>query len=532
MLPTQTQQNPMQAVVIPQTSAGGASPEPSFSITNKKTGEHKTVTVTQAHQMGFDDKFINDKLTASSDLRKTIASPDPLSKTDQTRHDALQTALSSLDSAQQNLVQSGGAKGQILGSVALGPLGQVLDPKGAAYHATKIELATQLAKAITGGSRPSGQVIDQYLHSLPDANEDPRFVQDKLDKLYSELTNQAKSFKFQDLVDQYGNTNGSSSDSGQQGGTPPQGNQPPTLLNQAPGFLSKVLGIDDLKKLGNTVNNIPQIMQEGGKEIQQNGAFGKPQPALLKLLGQDPNASPIQNAYNSNGEVQAAAGAVAQPLMAASGIQRLLAGGVEKAGSALGGLLKGGDKSVLQEGMKAVTEGSEARNTAIKTAESAGKTVDGTNLVKGIQEWGQKAIKAGEDVKSVNKQVAQAVKNLDGKVLTPSEAKDLWDTASQGFKDSGKAGNTILSSFQRTLRDGLRSELDNVTGGEFGKGTAKISEGLNKNKILKSVADSTTKTELKSGLKSPLQKILGNPIVRTAGAVAGGGELIRLLQGK
>lgn len=126
-----------------------------------------------------------------------------LSTADQTRSDALQTAMSALDGAEQNLVSSGGAKGPLLGGLSTLPVvGSLLDPAGASYHTTKIELATQLAKAITGGSRPAQSVIDKYLHSLPDVNDTPQFAQAKLDKLRSELSTQAKSFGFSDLLNQ------------------------------------------------------------------------------------------------------------------------------------------------------------------------------------------------------------------------------------------------------------------------------------------------------------------------------------------
>ena len=127
-----------------------------------------------------------------------------MSASSQARHDALQTALSSLDAAETNLVAAGGAKGPIGGALATLPLiGQFTDPAGAAYHATKVELATQLAKAITGGARAPENIVEQYLHSLPDVNDTPEFAKQKVAKLRSELLTQAKTYKLKDITDAY-----------------------------------------------------------------------------------------------------------------------------------------------------------------------------------------------------------------------------------------------------------------------------------------------------------------------------------------
>ncbi len=129
--------------------------------------------------------------------------PKALSTADQTRHDSLQTALQGIDAAEQNLITAGGAQG-IMGHLANIPFfGQYLNHTGAAYTATKIELATQLAKAITGGSRPAESVIQAYLHSLPDVSDTPEFAADKIKKLRNDLLVQAKGNSFKDIVETY-----------------------------------------------------------------------------------------------------------------------------------------------------------------------------------------------------------------------------------------------------------------------------------------------------------------------------------------
>lgn len=146
----------------------------------------------------------NAKIAALQSALAATTKNSGLTTAQQTQSDNLTNALSSLDSARQNLVTSGGAKGPLMGMAAKTPLvGQYIDPKGTAYNATKIELATSLAKAITGGSRPAESVIQAYLHSLPDITDTPEYAQAKLDKLYSELLVKAKSYGLNDIVNQY-----------------------------------------------------------------------------------------------------------------------------------------------------------------------------------------------------------------------------------------------------------------------------------------------------------------------------------------
>lgn len=131
--------------------------------------------------------------------------PAGLTKAQIDKQTSLNTALSSLDAAEQNLVTAGGAKGVIGGGGAAIPvIGQYLNPRGAAYHATKIELATQMAKAITGGARPAATVINYYMHSLPDVNDTKAFAADKIAKLRNELMAQARSFQLHDILAKYG----------------------------------------------------------------------------------------------------------------------------------------------------------------------------------------------------------------------------------------------------------------------------------------------------------------------------------------
>ncbi len=168
----------------------GHSPEEIYKAIGKAQAAGDKTAVSQLRTMFKDE----------TDYQATQKKDVALSAAQQTRHDNLQAAIASLDSAVTNLTASGGAKGP--GNLATVPiLGQLIDPEGHSYYNTKIELATQLAKAITNSSRPGQDVIDKYMHSLPDVNDTPQYANAKVKKLRNELLQQAKSFKFSDLLE-------------------------------------------------------------------------------------------------------------------------------------------------------------------------------------------------------------------------------------------------------------------------------------------------------------------------------------------
>lgn len=98
-------------------------------------------------------------------------------------------ANSYLDSLEQNLGNL--AQGPVSGQAANVPLiGQLLDNQGAAYNATKIDVATALAKALVG-SKPSQQTINFYMHSLPSTTDTQAQAQAKITNIRNELNNKS-----------------------------------------------------------------------------------------------------------------------------------------------------------------------------------------------------------------------------------------------------------------------------------------------------------------------------------------------------
>lgn len=282
--------------------------------------------------------------------------------------------------------------------------------------------------------------------------------------------------------------------------------------------VGNVLGLlfPNIKNMGQNVMNLPKTAGMIGEEIKQKGAFGAPskellssataggEEGLLKYTGNrgvDAGIAALKGSYSQKG----AAREIVEPILGLLGIKsggKFLLDKLKTKAPAVA-------EDVLQEGLNLAQKGGTVRNVAIEKATQIGETVDGTVWANRIKDWGRKAIATGEDAKKVNQLVKQGIQQFDGKVFSPEQAKGIWDAASKGYK-SNKINNTLLGSFQREIRDGVRGGLEKVAPG-FEEGTAKIAEGLGKEKILKSVRETLLKTDIKNKIKPPegtLSKIL------------------------
>lgn len=143
-------------------------------------------------------------ITALGKLLAPGADEPVLTKAQQTSKDALTGAFAALDTAHRDLVAVGGARGSIGGQAAKIPLiGQYIDSSGTAYEKTRSDIASQLAKAVTGGARVNESVYLGFLHSLPELTDTPQQASYKLQLLQNQLLSKAKASGFDDLVQQY-----------------------------------------------------------------------------------------------------------------------------------------------------------------------------------------------------------------------------------------------------------------------------------------------------------------------------------------
>lgn len=110
-----------------------------------------------------------------------------LSSTQQTNMDGLNQAAATLGTYYQQLQQAGGGQGlaqapiqSLLGKVGLGgDKAQQIR----ALEQTRVDVATTLAKAMTGNGRPAQSQIDQWMQSIPNATDPQGVAQQKLQNI-------------------------------------------------------------------------------------------------------------------------------------------------------------------------------------------------------------------------------------------------------------------------------------------------------------------------------------------------------------
>lgn len=182
-------QNATLPPALEQQIAAGASGSGS-STTTPAPG---TITYTQQELV---NDINNDPKNAANyiSLYKTLQPTTDTSAADQATISSLKDASSYLDTAEQELAALGGAKGPAEGLEADIPgLGQYLQPGAAAYNKTKVDVATSIAKALTG-SKPAATVIKAYMESLPSVTDTPTVAAQKLANVRLELSNKASDY--------------------------------------------------------------------------------------------------------------------------------------------------------------------------------------------------------------------------------------------------------------------------------------------------------------------------------------------------
>lgn len=131
------------------------------------------------------------KNASSYEALYKLTNADAQSTAQQNDSDNATNALSALQIYANNLQAAGGAQSGILGSLEkLGVKTHLVQgPQAGAITALKgfkAELAGQLAKTVTG-SRPNQSQIDYYMDALPDVNDTPAAVKQKLANLQAVL---------------------------------------------------------------------------------------------------------------------------------------------------------------------------------------------------------------------------------------------------------------------------------------------------------------------------------------------------------
>jgi hypothetical protein len=186
-----------------------STPSAALGGTTTDTTQQGGMTADSVKQAMLYDMAVNGGKNISAikqiaDMNGISTDGTTLTKDQQTQSTNITQALSALDSATQNLVTAGGAKGPIGGALTEVPLlGQYTNNAGTAYQQTKITIATALAKALTGTARVPTQLVQSYMNALPSVSDAPQQAQAKLDDMYSLLLTKAKNNGLTDIVKQY-----------------------------------------------------------------------------------------------------------------------------------------------------------------------------------------------------------------------------------------------------------------------------------------------------------------------------------------
>lgn len=160
---------------------------------------------TQSEGLGFSPETlqamaINDiHATGGKNLNNIIAlskigKTSTLNAAQQKTANDIQDAFSFLDTAEQEIKDLGGAQGPKAELAGIPIVGKYIEPKVAAYNQTRVDLATALAKSLTGSARPAASVIKQFELSLPNPTDSPDQATQKLDNLRRELGNKAQNY--------------------------------------------------------------------------------------------------------------------------------------------------------------------------------------------------------------------------------------------------------------------------------------------------------------------------------------------------
>jgi hypothetical protein len=299
------------------------------------------------------------------------------------------------------------------------------------------------------------------------------------------------------------------------------------------GFLEQLFSLEGTKGM---VTEAPGLAVEGLKEqgkVFQDLLKGDVEGAKRRAEEFRPKAERSQELFEATQDEIAAKASVA------TGLSMLKNALAPKLKAMFGTKPPAITEKFLTKALEQAGRGHEIRDKAIKTAQEAGKKVDGNKIYSGIKSWAKSAKSGATDaeVKQINQLLKRAEKFYKGKMLNPTTAKERWDVARQGYTAAGKAGNTVKSGFHTAVRDGVRQQLDKVAPG-FEKGTKMIKEGLNQEKILKGIRDSQLRGQIKEGLQptvasatQALKKVGGSMVsgaARTAGVGIGLGALAKI----
>ncbi|HEC65689.1 MAG TPA: hypothetical protein ENI23_10360 [bacterium] len=512
--------------------------EPTINIRNKKTGEQKTIPISQAGGFGIGAEKAVEILKSQRQLQQVtetgVIPPEPEAPTEKSR--LFKKSAVAARGALKTLTTEGVSTGPI--STRLQKFAQLI-PGAKATAGTTFRSQLAFNRTIIRNALLGGQISPQEAESL-ESGLPTEFDQEDIARQ-----------KLVDFIKQFGEATDqefSEAELGITNGVTPQEPKPISdrLVEAGKGIGEFFLG--GARNVFEDIGTGLALKGKAGQELQrsQQQALDLAQRVSEKALQtEDPEERRILNqvAQDALSEISKQAGETQEQFsedVKRGAVSRGLEAGAEiaTAGAALTGIpsiakkapgairavgKKVGkkiispfkakpakfSKEILEEGLKLAEKGGKTRDVAVKSAQEAGKKVTGSKVFSKISAWAKEA-KAGatsSQAKQIDDLVKRSTRFYKGKNLNPVTAKSRWDTATKGFSAAGKAGDTVQAGFHRAVRDGIRAELDKVAPG-FEAGTQAIRKGLEREKVLKAIRTSLERSEVKEGLKETPSKAL------------------------
>lgn len=438
--------------------------EPSFSITNKKTGEQKTVTVSQAKQMGFDDTFINNKLTSQAALNKTTQTLQeggditaqkeggPLQQFNQNQ------ALTSVLEAEKffgrgdpnNIAKGKGlslagdaTRGSKAKAGADAFIKSFTDP-GYQQDLNKFDAQMNLVVGaltqLSGSGAPQAAEAERLLKAAPN----PTSTADEATSWFSAVKKLGGQ-KETDTTQTTGSSNNSqqTANVGQtQGGNPPSnGSQQQDLSTSALGAVLGPVGLltDKRVREGVTPTHIIDFLKNSVADVG-------------KIAGGD---TKTRDEYIKQSPLQGLLGPLANPKSR---------GAAEEGLSYIAGpkILEGAGKAVSSVGelVKSFQPAAKILERAAEMSKVGDVHLSGDNLLSSVEN-SVKNVSPTQRT-AINKFLETAAEDWGGKKFSIQDAVDLLKNANKSYTAAGQAGKAASATFNDALSKSINAELSVV----------------------------------------------------------------------
>lgn len=137
----------------------------------------------------------------------------------------------------------------------------------------------------------------------------------------------------------------------------------------------------------------------------------------------------------------------------------------------------------LGSALNPMAKGNTVRSKAISSSTGGKVKVKGKTLARAVEDWADDAVDAyPNQSQKIKDYVESSRKQWYDKEFTPEQAQKIFERNS-GYTSSGKKAKGLIADYQRAVREAVREPLDEITGGEFGRGTSLMAQGYERSRL-------------------------------------------------